>query len=85
MKENKLFAAIYNLGGEIWRTNHELADGRLENSTAIDLWLVDSQEQIRQLVRQTTWFGVAVPLDENDAPTAEYWEWYHRVKSQVME
>jgi len=80
MTEDELFAAIYDLGGEIWFINHDLADGRLENSTHIDLWLVDSQARIQELVRQTSQFGVAVPLDENNVATAEYWKWYHRHK-----
>jgi hypothetical protein len=71
-----LYEQINFLGGVIWRTNHDLADGRIPESAASDL--PNLQAKIEDRVDQTVRFGVETPRIEGQGATPEYWAWFRK-------
>ena len=84
MDERQLFSTIYDLGGMIWFINHDLADGRMEETPKVRKTLEDLQREIENAVDQTVHFGVDVPRTV-DGPTEEYWKWYYACKEKYSE
>lgn len=72
--EPQLYFAIEELGGIIWRINHDVGHGRMPESCLKDLPQLN--ESIRLAVGQSARFGVEEPLRENGAGNDNYWKWY---------
>lgn len=73
--EQKLYSLIDSLGYRIWRLNHDMADGRIEQN--IDL--MPYQYAIEYCVMHTTRFGVEIsePKEgEHVKATKSYWAWF---------
>lgn len=94
--ELEYWVAIEELGGFIWRMNHDLADGRIEDPTGGGVREVESAQDIcKRLVGELSEkFGVIPPaecprvaLGEAPPPTPEgkayYWDWYRRMKEEA--
>lgn len=77
--ELELFDIIYNLGGYIFYTHHDLADGRYESSPAIEQSLINAQAKAEAAVVQVSRFGI-VSLEADGTVTKEYWDWYRKTK-----
>lgn len=73
--EIELFIQIDQLGYMIWRTEHDLADGRIEYPEwdKNDKYVL--QAEIELAVAQTARFGVQ-PFEANFKPTPLYYKWY---------
>lgn len=69
---------INEIGGFIWRMNHDMADGRIESSdhAAIDKDIVTMREIQLHAVKCLTKFGVTPFKDDEKTTTAEYWAWF---------
>lgn len=93
--ELEYWEAIEGLGGFIWSMNHDLADGRMEDSTGgIARDVNDAQTISDRLVRELgEKFGVIhpadcpkVPFGQTSPPAPEgktyYWDWYQRMKRE---
>jgi len=83
--ETLLWLLIENLGGFIWRMNHDLADGRIEDPTdTISGDITTARMVIEHLVLRTSLHGVEFDYSlDNDLqlprPQSEsYWKWYNR-------
>jgi len=76
--ESVVYNMIYALGGFIWRMEHDLADDRIPEADeeAVVTSIVRAREQIVQVVRSLTRFGVEEPIDSNGRTTTQYWSWY---------
>ncbi len=74
--EIQLYYIINTYGGDIWRLNHDLADGRMPESEEVDKYLAELQEHIQYAVDQTKRFGVETPRGENGVATPTYWSWF---------
>ncbi len=68
-----LWAAIEQLGGFIWRMNHDLADGRIKSTPDIEDDLIMMRNNQEYAIDQLERFGVSDPRRESNK---EYWEWY---------
>jgi hypothetical protein len=78
-----LYFTINELGGFIWRMNHDMADFRIaaEDHPAVSQDVTKAQVQIQFAVDQTTRFGVSMPRNtesSNGGATPEYWTWFQR-------
>lgn len=73
-----VYMLIEQIGGFIWRMNHDMADGRIpvEAHRGIDKDIAKARPQQVALVKCLTRFGLAKPLEEDDRPTDEYSAWY---------
>ena len=83
-----LWMAIEQLGGFLWRMNHDLADGRIDSTPGIEEDLVNMQKKIEYAVEQTSRFGIEDPLnktDEGKAGREAYWTWYRGWKKHTDE
>lgn len=80
--ERSLWCTIYSLGGALFNTRHDLADGRYESTPSIERWLEEAQKQIEQAVDEIARFGVDNPRTVDGNSTADYWDWYHRWKTK---
>ena len=72
--EAKLYFIIEELGGMIWRINHDVGHGRMPDSCLKDLPKLN--EYIQTAVGHTLRFGVEEPLRGNGAGNDNYWKWY---------
>ena len=73
--EQKLYRLIDALGYNVWRLNHDMADGRIKEN--IDL--MPYQYAIEYCVMHTTRFGVEIsePKEgEHVEATKSYWAWF---------
>jgi len=74
-----LYFMINEIGGFVWRMNHDMADGRIPEK---DWPMIDEEiARLRPLqtfaVSQLTRIGVETPLKEDGkSPTDEYWAWF---------
>ncbi len=90
--ELEYWATIEQLGGFIWRMNHDLADGRITDPDgAIDHDINQAHELTQQLLKEIEdKFGVIPPdlknkqAGEKSAPPGKihYWDWYKQMKRQ---
>ena len=77
--EAVVYFLIEDLGGFIWRMNHDMADGRIpeKEGAGIDKEIALARtEQRRLCVEALPRFGVATPWIEGAGPSDEYWAWY---------
>lgn len=94
--ELEYWETIEGLGGFIWRMNHDLSDGRIEDPTGgIDKDISDARTISDRLVRELgEKFGVIHPSDcpkmeigQELPPAPEgkiyYWDWYKNMKAEV--
>lgn len=70
-----LYYTISSLGAFMWKMQHDLADGRIEESELVAKDLILAQEKIEFAVDQIKRFGVEKPKD-NGRATPEYWAWF---------
>ena len=92
-EEMNYWKEIEALGGFVWRMNHDLADGRIEDPDGkIDKSIEEAQQRIECLVSEVKEkFGV-IPLKDYPKvkslqslpPSPEgktyYWDWYNKMK-----
>ena len=91
--EMEYWQAIEGLGGFIWSTNHDLADGRIQDpSGGMDRDIQDARQISTRLVSELgEKFGVIPPQDypkvelgqkPPKAPKGKkyYWDWYKKMK-----
>ena len=71
-----LWLAIEELGGFLWRMNHDLADGRIDSTPGIEKDLIKVRDEIEYAVGQLIRFGVEDPKKESE----KYWAWYRMWK-----
>ena len=74
LSEVDLYFAIDVLGEHIWRSNHDMAYGRIP-----EFDLTEEQYALEYLVYQTTKFGVELPdpeIDKHITATPSYNAWY---------
>ena len=81
--EVELYVTINSLGGFIWQMNHDLADGRIPESSDINESLAEAQRKIEFAVEQTKRFGVIQPRSKQGGPTYEYRRWFQWWDSYV--
>lgn len=94
--EQEFWEAIEEMGGFLWRMNHDLADGRIEESGGISQDLVNIAEVQKSVVAEMCKRFNVVPREEEPkrdigeelpAPPKGkvwYWQWYGRVKKKVL-
>ena len=73
--EQELYFFINNMGGMIWRLNHDMADGRIKEN----LGLTSYQYAVEYCVMHTPRFGVKIdePKEgEHVKATDSYWAWF---------
>lgn len=73
--EQELYFYINTFGGMIWRLNHDMADGRIEE----ELDLTPYQYALEYCVMHTPRFGVTIdePKEgEHVKATDSYWAWF---------
>jgi len=92
--ELEYWVAIEELGGFVWRMNHDLGDGRIEDPTGkIDQAIASAREISERLVTELSRFGVIhpkdcpeVPLGQKPPPAPEgkiyHWDWYKKMKTE---
>jgi len=75
--ESVAFQLIDALGGFIWHTEHDLADGRIseEDEAQAEALVKIARAQIEQAVSSLTRFGFE-PKDSTGRATSNYWAWY---------
>jgi len=75
--ESVIFQLIDTLGGFIWHTEHDLADGRVpeEDEGLAATFVMIAREQIEQAVSSLTRFGFE-PKNSEGRATGDYWAWY---------
>ena len=81
LKEIEVYFIINEIGGFIWRMNHDMADGRIPEKDwpAIDRDIKKMSETQQYAVSITPKFGVVPPYrdpQENKRPSAQYWAWF---------
>jgi hypothetical protein len=83
--EIQVYFAIQVIGGFVWRMEHDMADGRIPEADhpAIDADIVIARGEQLKLVRSLTRFGLTTPIEEQGAPTKEYWAWYKKWNNYV--
>jgi hypothetical protein len=95
--EIEYWSAIEALGGFIWRMNHDLADGRIKDSTGgIDRDITEARKVSAQLVEEL-WekFGVVAPkncpqltLEQRMAgqvpPRTSFWKSCRRIMERTL-
>jgi len=93
--EVEYWEAIEALGGYIWRTKHDLADGRMTSNDEIEKSLQSAGQLSERLVAEIgEKFGIIHPKDcpkfefGQTPPLAPeektyYWDWYKRMKQEV--
>lgn len=76
--EAVVYFLIEDLGGFIWRMNHDMADWRIPEKEwpGIDREIAVARVEQGRLCEALPRFGVAKPLDDGGRPTEEYWAWY---------
>lgn len=90
------WVAIEELGGFIWRTNHNFAHGRISESEELKQELKEAQEIQKKLVSEIAvkfgvvgYEGCSQVGQENAPPAPEgqicYWDWYNKMKREVYE
>ncbi len=74
-----VYFIIDQIGAFTFGMRHELTHGRIPESQSEGVYadILAAKEQQKSAVKMLTRFGVQNPTGENDAPTAEYWKWYH--------
>lgn len=84
-EEHELYFIINEIGGFLWRMNHDLADGRIKSSPGIDEDLKNLSALQQKAVEQTVRFGVpfkqemkmnSILKEEVLVTCDEYWQWY---------
>lgn len=74
--ERNIYFAIDMCGGFIWRMNHDLANGRIEDPTGgIDRDIQQARQDQLAIVAALPRFGVSEPLKDG-RPTDQYWRWF---------
>ncbi len=68
-----LWAAIEQLGGFLWRMNHDMADGRIQSTPDIEADMIMMGENQEYAIDQLARFGVP---DPREGKRKEYMEWY---------
>ncbi|KKQ45755.1 MAG: hypothetical protein US63_C0011G0023 [Candidatus Moranbacteria bacterium GW2011_GWC2_37_8] len=93
--EMEYWTSIEGLGGFVWRMNHDLADGRIEESKGMNKDLKDAQEIMEKLVSEIfIKFSVVAPQNcprkEFDkempkAPEGQIWyrDWCNKMKKEA--
>lgn len=81
--ELDLYMAIDTLGYILWRTEHDLADGRIEYPEWDQKDKYYVQAEIELAVGKTTRFGVNPFVGETTQPTPEYFKWYGQWKRYI--
>jgi len=74
LSEIDLYFAIDAMGAFLWRMNHDMADGRIE-----EFDLTEDQYRMEYLVYQTRKFGVELAdaeIDKHVTATPSYWAWF---------
>lgn len=74
LNEVELYHSIDSMGALIWRLNHEMSHGRIEQTDLTEL-----QYGIEYMVYQTTKFGVELDepqIDKHITPSPSYLKWY---------
>ena len=77
--EMSSYFIINEIGGFIWRMNHDMANGRIptESHKGIDDDIAFMSKVQQYAVSQLNRFGVEKPYrNENKQPSAEYWAWF---------
>ena len=75
--EYNLYFIIDECGGFIWRMNHDLSHGRIDDpSGSIQKDIQNVQVLIKLAVEETKRFGVPFKMNENGSACNEYWNWY---------
>ena len=77
--EVDLYFIINMLGGYIWRTNHNVAHGRLEITKSMAEDLIEAQYVIEYCVLNTKRFGVEIPEPKEGCHierTESYNQWF---------
>ena len=85
--EHKYWEVIESLGGFIWRMNHDLAHGRIEDPTGeIDREITEAGEISKKLVKEVCEkFGVVLKESEVVSGMIYYWDWYHKMKENWLQ
>lgn len=81
--ELDLFLIIDQIGYIIWRTEHDLADGRIEYKEWDENDKYVMQAEIELAVGQSNRFGVRPFENDSVQPTQNYFKWYRCWKSYV--
>lgn len=78
MSEVELYFVIDGCGAFIWRMNHDMAHGRIEQEhhAAIDEDITRMRATQKEAILELPRVGIAQPLNEQGAGTPEYWTWY---------
>lgn len=96
-KDSEYWEAIEDLGGFLWRINHDLAHGRMSSTSGLEADLVSARKIQEQLVDELFEnFGVVHPKDcpnrdvEGKIPIAPpgmiwYKDWYDEMKRNAYE
>ena len=74
--EEILYFIINDLGGLIWRINHDVSDGRIDEYPNMLEDLKNMRETQNYCVSLLTKFGVD-PKSVNDRENGSYWKWFH--------
>lgn len=74
-----LWSAIEQLGGFVWRMEHDLADGRIQSTPGIEADIMKMREYSAFAVSQLYRFGIQDPKESKEAQD-RYWKWYHAWK-----
>ena len=84
--EHEYWEAIEGLGGFIWRMNHDLAHGRIEDLKGkIDQDITEAQEISKKLVKEVCEkFGVVLEKSEVVSDKIYYWDWYSKMKENWL-
>ena len=94
--ELEYWATIESLGGFIWRMEHDLADGRIDDPDGVIVKDVSSAREIstRLVTELGEKFGVIAPRDcpqlafgqvKPVSPEGKtyYWDWYEKMKAEA--
>lgn len=74
--EDVLYFIINDLGGLMWRINHDLSHGRIDDYPDRDGDFKEMRETQEYCVSLLTKFGVD-PKSVNDRENGTYWKWFH--------
>ncbi len=75
--ERNIYFAIDMIGGFVWRMNHDIGHGRIDQKdhAGIDKDIAVARQDQIVLVNALARFGVTQPLEDGH-PTDQYWRWF---------
>jgi hypothetical protein len=74
--EVESYFIIDECGAFIWRMNHEMSHGRVDNTEAVSKDIENVREIQQLVVDNLKQFGVD-PESVKDHENGNYWKWYH--------